>query len=95
MIQSPEADERAQSVADKAVTLVKNEGNIFPLTNPDNACVVVLSESRYGQQGRRMMEEIRRRSTKIKVTLLDPAVSRTDLDQVVQSSSARPASPWG
>lgn len=88
VIQSPEADERAQSVADKAVTLIKNDGNIFPLTNPDNSCVVVLSESRYGQQGRKLMDEIRRRSPKMKVTLLDPAMSKTDLDQVVQSTSA-------
>jgi len=88
VIQSPEADERAQSVADKAVTLVRNDGNIFPLTNPDTSCVVALSESRYGQQGRKLMEEIRRRSPKMKVTLLDPAMSKMDLDQAVQSTSA-------
>jgi beta-N-acetylhexosaminidase len=87
VIQSPEADDRAQSVADKAVTLVKNDGNIFPLANPDNSCAVLLSESRYGQQGRKLMEEIRRRSPKMRVTLLDPAVSKTDLDQFAQATS--------
>lgn len=88
ILQSPEADERAQSVADKAVTLVKNEANIFPPANPDNSCVVILSESRYGQQGRKLMEEIRRRSSKIKINLLDPAVSKMDLEQVAQTVSS-------
>lgn len=86
-LQSPEADDRAQSVADRAVTLVRNDGNVWPLSNPDNSCVVVLSESRYGQQGRKLIEEIRRRSQKMKTILLDPTMSKTDLDQAAQSTT--------
>ena len=88
VLESPEADERAQAVADKAVTLVRNEGNVFPLANPDNACVVVLAESRYSQQGRKLIEEIRRRAPKMRVNLLDAMMAKADLDQAAQSVSS-------
>jgi beta-N-acetylhexosaminidase len=80
VIQSPEADERAQNVADKAVTLVRNEGKILPLADPDKSCVVILTENRNRQQGTHIMDEIRRRNTKTNVVLLDPAMSKADLD---------------
>ena len=43
---------------------------------------MILTESRYGQQGRKLMEEIRKRAPKMKINLLDPTMSKTDLDQV-------------
>lgn len=87
VIQSPEADERAQNVADKAVTLVRNEGNIFQPANPDKTCTVVLAENRYGQQGRRLMEEIHRRGTKMKVTFLDAGMSKPSIDEAAQAAA--------
>ena len=86
VIQSPEADERAQNVADKAVTLVRNDGNVFPIANIETACAVVLTESRYSQQGRKLSEEIRRRSPKMRIHLLDPGMAKPDLDQVMQEA---------
>jgi len=65
------------------VTLVRNEGNAVPLMNPDKACIFVLSENRYGQQGRKLMEEVQKRS-KIRAILLDPLTSMTELDSVRQ-----------
>jgi beta-N-acetylhexosaminidase len=88
VIQSPEADERAQIVADKAVTLVRNEGNILPLANPDTACVLVLADNRSGQHGRRLMDEIRRRNAKMNVSLFDPSMSKADLDQAAQAAAS-------
>jgi beta-N-acetylhexosaminidase len=80
VIQSPEADERAQNVADRAVTLVRNEGKTLPLADPDKSCVVILTEHRNRQQGTHIMDEIRRRNTKMNVSLLDPSMSKEDLD---------------
>jgi len=88
VLESPEADDRAQAVADKAVALVRNQGNLFPLANPDNACVVVLAENRYSQQGRKLIEEIRRRAPKMRINLLDAMMAKPDLDQAAQSTSA-------
>jgi beta-N-acetylhexosaminidase len=87
VIQSPEADERAQNVADKAVTLVRNEGKILPFADPDKSCVVILTEHRNRQQGTHIMDEIRRRNTTMNVSLLDPSMSKADLDAAIQSVS--------
>jgi beta-N-acetylhexosaminidase len=80
-IESQELADQAQVAADRAVTLVKNNQGTLPLKNPDAACVYVLAESRYGQQGRRFIDEIRARSKNIAVTLLDPQTSRIEMDQ--------------
>ncbi|HLJ50077.1 MAG TPA: glycoside hydrolase family 3 N-terminal domain-containing protein [Bryobacteraceae bacterium] len=88
VIGSPEADERAEAVADHAVTLVRNDGDLFPVRSAENACTLVLSESRSGQQGRRMIDEIHKRSPRMKVTLLDPGMSKADLDAVAQGTAS-------
>ena len=72
-IDSPEAGELAQQVADRAVTLLKNDGNAVPLQNPGNACYFVLFESRYSQVGRKLVDELRARVPRAQMFLLDPA----------------------
>lgn len=86
-IDPPESHEKAQQAADKAVTLVKNEGNAVPLMNPEKACIFVLSESRYGQQGRKLMEEVQKRGKNIRAVLLDPLMATSELDSVRQKAA--------
>jgi beta-N-acetylhexosaminidase len=50
--------------------------------------VLILAEHRNSQQGRKMMDEIARRNTKMTVTLLDPSMSKADLDAAVQASAS-------
>jgi beta-N-acetylhexosaminidase len=80
-IGSPELAESAQQAADKAVTLVKNERSQLPLKNPERTCAYVLTESRYGQQGRRFIEEFQRRWPAANIVLMDPLMSRLEIDQ--------------
>lgn len=80
VIDSPEQADLAQSHADAAVTLVVNRGGLLPLKNPGAACHVVLAENRLGVQGRRYLEELRRRQPKAVATLLDPALPDAELD---------------
>ena len=80
-IDTEEHNQLAQTVADRAVTSLKNDGAL-PLKSPASACYWILSESRYGQAGRRMVEEIRSRAKDAKVALLDtmmPALEVEDL----------------
>ena len=51
VIDSPEANEKAQEVADRAVTLVRNANNLVPLAAPEHTCFVVMPESRYSSSG--------------------------------------------
>lgn len=78
-LQSDETEAVAERVARKAITLVKNDGATVPLADSANACWFVLSENRYGDQGRRMVEVLDRR--KARRALLDPQMTAADLDR--------------
>ncbi len=79
VIDDPEVEQRAQGVADRAVTLVRNTGDQVPLRNPDRSCLFVLLESRYSQQGRQMLLEVRKRAPKMQIRVLDPTSPEAEL----------------
>ena len=87
VVDAPEDEEQAQSVADQAVTLVKDDKDMLPLRKADSACLFALAENRYGRQGWRLMEEAQKRAPKMAVTLLDPRMSKADLDQAAESAA--------
>jgi beta-N-acetylhexosaminidase len=80
VLDSPEAIEKAQEVADRAVTLVRNSGSAVPLADPEHACYVVMAESRFSSEGQVFTQEVRKRARQAVVSALDPSLSRTDLD---------------
>ncbi len=87
-IDSPEAEQQAQSVADRAVTLVRNHPGSVPIAAPENTCFVVLAESRYSRHGSVMIEEVRRRSPNSLVIALEPAAPDAVIDQTIQKTTA-------
>lgn len=86
VIDSPEAAERAQQTADRALTLVQNEKNIFPLKSPETTCVYVLSVNQYSLLGQRFLEELKLRLPSVKTQRLD-----VSLDDVVFDDAAADA----
>jgi len=80
VIGAPDGMALAQSHADAALTLVKNDGGLLPLKQPGAPCYVVLAENRFGMQGRRFLEELRQRQPKASAALLDPALPETEFD---------------
>jgi len=87
VIDSPEAEERAQQVADHAVTLVKDEKDALPLRHSESTCLIAMTESRRGQQGQRLLEEVKKRAPNMMTVVVDPAMSKEDLDQVSQKTA--------
>jgi len=85
VIDSPEANEKAQEIADRAVTLVRNNGNAVPLAAPDQACVVVMPETRFGAEGQLFTHQVRKRSPRAQIVTLDPSMPR----QLIDDSLAR------
>ncbi len=71
VIHSPESAELAQQVADRSVTLVRNEGTVVPLRAPEKTCFFVLAENRYGTQGQAFSQEVSRRSPQSQIISLD------------------------
>jgi len=88
VIDSPEANEKAQEVADRAVTLVRNENNLIPLAAPEKACYLVLPEGRYSTEGQMFAQELRKRVPNASVTTLDPSMTREALDDAVRKLPA-------
>jgi beta-N-acetylhexosaminidase len=81
-VDTPEAEERAQQVTDRALTLVKDEKDAVPLRNPDSICLIVLAENRRGQQGQKLIEEVKKRAPGMTTILVDPLTSKADLAEI-------------
>ena len=86
VIDSPESQQQAQTAADKALTLVKNDGGLLPLSNPAGVCIWMLTESRYGTQGGRFAEEMRARISGIRLQRFDPLTSSAEMDQFLEKA---------
>jgi beta-N-acetylhexosaminidase len=86
-IESDEWAEQAQTAADRAVTLVKKTADAVPLKTPESACVYVLTESRYGQTGRRFADEVRARNKAARVVLLEPQMPQMEIDSLAEKSA--------
>lgn len=83
IVNSPEANERAQQIADRAVTLVKNANEFVPLRASGKTCFVILTESRYSLEGQAFSQEVRRRAPNAPSMSLDPGMADASLDEVV------------
>jgi beta-N-acetylhexosaminidase len=75
-VNSPGANDKAQEVADRAVTLVRNAPGLVPIAAPDRACFLVLSEGRYSADGQVLAEELHKRLPRPALATLDPSMSR-------------------
>lgn len=80
VVNSPEDADRAQEIAEHAVTLVRNNGNALPLPEPAAACFVVMPETRYSTEGQTFTQEVRKRARTASITTLDPSMAPEAVD---------------
>jgi beta-N-acetylhexosaminidase len=73
-LDSPEASEKAQAVADRAVTFIRNDHDVLPLAASSRPCLIVVTELRISQFGQRAIQEFRRRSPNGRVVSVDTAL---------------------
>jgi beta-N-acetylhexosaminidase len=88
VLDDPAVNERAQEIADRAVTLVRNSGGFVPLAAPGRACYVVFTEGRYSMEGQVFAQEVRKRVSRAALGTLDPSMSRQDIDEAMQKLPA-------
>ena len=74
---------RAQDVADRALTLVKNDGGVVPLFAPNQACLVVSAGVRLSTFGQRLAQEFRKRAPQARVAFVDNSLPIAALDAVI------------
>jgi len=88
VIDDPAANEKAQEIADRAVTLVRNGGNLLPLAAPERACFVTMTESRYYTDGVIFAQEVRKRASRATVMALDGSMTAEQVDGTLQKLAA-------
>jgi beta-N-acetylhexosaminidase len=88
IVDAPEASERAQEIAGRAVTLVRNDGNLIPLATPERACYVAMVENRYSSDGQVFGQEVRKRAPRAAVAFLDASMPRDALEDAIRGLPA-------
>jgi beta-N-acetylhexosaminidase len=83
VVDSPESNEKAQEIANHAVTLVRNGKGMIPLAAPDKACYVMMAESRLSTEGQLFTQEVRKIAPRALVNTWDPALTREQLDDAL------------
>jgi beta-N-acetylhexosaminidase len=88
VINSPEANEKAQEVADRAVTLVRNGNAMIPLASPESTCFVTLTEGRFSTEGQAFAHELKERVKNVAIVTLDPSMTRQAIDDSLSKLSS-------
>lgn len=88
ILNSPESNARAQTIADESVTLVRNNESLVPLRNPAKTCFWSLAESRSSTEGLVWAAEIKRRSPGALLLMADVTMTEDDLHKMEDSGSA-------
>jgi beta-N-acetylhexosaminidase len=86
-INSPDSIAKAQEIADKSVTLVKNDNGLVPLREPTKACFWSLAEGRTSVEGVAMAAELRKRVPGAKMIMLDTTTSEDDIRKAEEANS--------
>jgi beta-N-acetylhexosaminidase len=91
-VNAPESVAVAQQIADKSVTLVRNDGNLLPLAKDASTAYFILTEAHSTVEGQAFLTEVRKRAPLASVTLLDGSMMDADLEAAFQR--AAPASRY-
>jgi len=91
VLDDAETSDRVQQMSDRAVTLLRNDGNLLPFAPRTNACLFVAVGARLSQYGQRMIAEFHRRAPQGRTLVVDasmPASAMIDEAGEVSACSA-------
>lgn len=88
LVNQTESNQRALAVAQKAVTLVRNDDHLIPAPANVKPCFAILKESANNTEGQVMQPEIAKRSAGRPVLMLDAGMSEGDLQRAVNQAGA-------
>jgi beta-N-acetylhexosaminidase len=86
VIEAPESEAVAQTETDHAVTLVRNDKDVFPVSAPAQTCLYVLPESKLSRQGLKLMEQVTARAPEMQTTFLDPTLPESLFQDIAAQS---------
>lgn len=77
----------AQHVAEHAFTLVKDDRQLFPIPNPEGACLIVMAEGTFTQRGETLTNELRRDLKALKFYMVNPNLPDSVLDAIAADAA--------
>ncbi len=87
-LEDPAFESLAENVAERAVTLVKDDKHLFPLPEPAGACLVVMSEGEFSRHGQTLVTELRRRMPGLRMYIANSAMPDPVLRAMAIDSSS-------
>ena len=88
VVDAPESVAVAQTIADKSVTLVRNQDNFVPLKADGTTAFFLLTEGRTSVEGQAFAAELRKHRASAQSITLDVTMSEADLQAAVQQASS-------
>ncbi len=90
IIEKPENVSEANAIAEKSITLLRNEGEILPLSSETakKTMFVVVAADDDAVEGAAFIPEVQRRVTNAKIIRLDPRSTQPDYDKVLADAKA-------
>jgi beta-N-acetylhexosaminidase len=85
-IKDTELQKMAQKAADESITLVKNDRAMFPVSNPADSCLVVLTEGRFSTRGQTLITELAHRAPAIKIYLANSTMPDEELSALAATA---------
>lgn len=87
ILNAPESVQRSQSIADRSVTLVKNQNHLLPLAPGAKACFVAMVEAHNGsgKQSERFAEQLHQLAPGTTMFSIDPKEAQTSSAAILSS----------
>jgi beta-N-acetylhexosaminidase len=86
-VEDKKLDELAERVANRAVTLLKDEAHLFPIPNRDGPCLMVMSEGAFSTRGETLARDLRRRLPALKTFVTNSAMPDDLLSAIAGQTS--------
>jgi beta-N-acetylhexosaminidase len=83
-LQQAELDRLAQHIAERSVTLVKDDKRLFPMSAPDGSCLVVMGEGQFSQRGETLVRDVQRQAPIVRTYPVNATMS----DSLLQAIAA-------
>lgn len=84
---SQAAATKAQEIADRSVTLLRNNGNALPIASSSRPCLIMINSLRTSLQGQRFLREFRRRAPNGQVFPVDTGMPLASLEGGLNGTS--------
>jgi beta-N-acetylhexosaminidase len=86
-LEEQKLDSLAQLVANRAVTLLKDDKHLFPMPSPDGSCLVIMEEGAFSTRGEILARELARGAPSLRTFVTNPAMPDELLNAIGSQTS--------